>query len=292
MLPTLKIAQVNYVRTYGWKRLAILFSAIASLCLSASIHAEEKVADKLRISVGGYTIPRLDSAVSLTEPNLGAGVSVSPEDTLGLKSEQVVLRLDGYYRFNAKHSLTFSWYSIRSDGSKVIEEEFTWVDENGNSIVIPVNARAQTQLDYDIFKLGYLWSFYHSNKVELAAGAGLHITKIAVGLSADTTIPANSSVKNVDTTVPLPVLSFGLTYNVTHKFHWYLKSEAFAITIADWEGVYTDSTLGLEYRFWRNVALGTGFGSNSLKVIEETGDYKFSYDNRISGVLLYVAAYF
>ena len=271
--------------------IALFFIAV-SLALPSQVYAEEKAVDRFRIAIGGYTIPSLDSSVSLTEPNLGAGVSISPQDTLGLKSEQVVLRLDGYYRFNKKHSLTFSWYSIRSDGSKIIEEEFSWLDEDGNTIVIPVNARAQTQLDYDIIKLGYLWSFYHSNKVELAAGAGLHITKIAVGLSADTTIPANSSVKNVDTTVPLPVLSFGLTYNVTPKFHWYLKSEVFAITIDDWEGVYTDGTLGLEYRFWRNIALGTGFGNNSLKVTEKTGEYKFSYDNRISGLLLYAAAYF
>ena len=272
----------------------LLISASAGIFTSSQAYAEEtKVTDKFRIALGGYTIPSMDSTVSLTDAELGAGASISPQDTLGLKTEQTVFRLDGYYRFNNRHALTYSWYSIRSDGNKTIEEEFTWIDENGNTITIPIGARASTQMDYDIFKLGYLWSFYHSSKVELAAGAGLHITKVSIGLNVDDTSQGQTvEEKDVSTTVPLPVLSFGLTYGVTPKFHWYLKSEVFAIAIDDWEGVYTDGSLGIEYRFWKNVGLGTGFGTNSLKVTEKTGEYKFSFDNRISGLVFYVAGYF
>jgi len=89
----------------------------------------------------------------------------------------------------------------------------------------------------------------------------------------------------------LPVFSFVLTYLVTPEFHWHLKSEVLAISIDDWEGVYTDGTLGLEYRFWKNIDLGTGFGSNALKVTEKSGEYKFSFDNRITALLLYVSGY-
>ncbi|WP_455221321.1 hypothetical protein [Kaarinaea lacus] len=272
---------------------ALLLIACAGLLISSQIYAEEtKVADKFRIAVGGYTIPSLDSTVALTDADLGAGVSISPEDTLGLESEQLVLRLDGYYRFNEKHSLTYSWYSINSTGNKLVEEEFTWVDENGNTVTIPIGASAQARLDYDIFKVGYLWSFYHSNKVELSAGGGLHITRVTIALDVNVTNQGPIDTKDVKTTVPLPVLSFGLSYRVTPKFHWYLKSEAFALAVDDWEGVYTDNTLGLEYRFWKNLGIGTGLGNNSLKITEKTGEYKFSYINRISGILFYVAGYF
>ncbi|WP_455207001.1 hypothetical protein [Kaarinaea lacus] len=271
----------------------LLLFACVGLLLPSRTYAEEKeVADKFRIAIGGYTIPSMDTTVSLTEATLGAGVSISPQDTLGLDTQYTVLRLDGYYRFNKKHSLTYSWYSINSTGSKILEEEFSWLDENGNTITIPIGASAQTQLDYDIFKLGYLWSFYHSNKVELAAGGGLHITKVAIGLNVSDTLQGHIDTKDIKTTVPLPVISFGLTYYVSPKFHWYLKSEAFALAFEDWEGVYTDSTLGLEYRFWKNLGLGAGLGSNALKVTEKTGEYKFSYDNRIAGLLLYVAGYY
>ena len=276
-------------RTY----ISVLLSVCALLLIPNLTQAEEeKVVDKFRIALGGYTIPSMDSTVSLTDADLGAGVSVSPQDTLGLESQYTVLRLDGHYRFNNKHALTYSWYSIRSSGDKTLEEEFAWTDPDGNTVTIPIGARAQTNLDYDIFKLGYLWSFYHSKKVELSAGAGLHITKVAIGLTADITEPPDSGVADVDTTVPLPVLSFVLSYHVNPKFHWYLKSEAFALAFDDWEGTYTDGTLGIEYRFWKHVGIGAGLASNSLQITEKTGEYKFQYTNRISGLLFYVAGYF
>ena len=232
------------------------FAALWMLCIFLTmvnlVRAEEPLPDKFKIAIGGYAVGRYDSTMSLTEPTLGAGVSISPEDTLGLDLKQTVTRLDGYYRFTPKHALTYSWYNINSTGNKTIDEEFEWLDENGNSVTIPIGAQANTDLDYDIYKIGYLYSFYHNDKVELAAGAGLHITSISVALDVDTT-SGPLDTKNIKSTVPLPVLSLGLTYHVTPKFMWYLKSEVFAISIDDWSGTYTDSTLAMEYRAWKNV---------------------------------------
>jgi hypothetical protein len=273
------------------KAITLLLMFSTFLPMANQVHAEVALPDKFKIAIGGYAVGRYDSTMSLTEPALGVGVSISPEDTLGLDLQQTVTRLDGYYRFTPKHALTYSWYNISSTGNKTIEEEFDWLDENGNTVIIPVGAQANTVLDYDIYKIGYLYSFYHNDKVELAAGAGLHITRISVALDVDTT-SGPIETKDIKSTVPLPVLSLGLTYHVTPKFMWYLKSEVFAISIDDWSGTYTDSTLAMEYRAWKNVGLGLGLGSNSLKIIEEPGDYKFQYENRISGVNLYVAAYF
>jgi len=254
-------------------------------------YAEEAVPDKFKIALGGYTLVRYDSTMSLTDSDLGAGISITPEDTLGLNTTQTVLRLTGHYRFTKKHALTYSWYSISTDGSKSLEEEFDWLDENGDPITIPVGARVETSLDYDIYKVGYLWSFHHTDKVELSAGAGLHLTRIAVGLQAETT-SSGLNTQDVSTSVPLPVVSFNLSYNVTPKFSWALRAEAFALKFEEWDGIYTDASLAMEYRAFKNVGLGIGLNSNSLKVTEKTSGHKFVFDNRISGVLVYAAAYF
>jgi hypothetical protein len=273
------------------KRITAIVALSTLFVLATQARAEDSEPDKFKIAIGGYAVGRYDSNLSLTESTLGVGASIDPQTTLGLDLEQTVTRLDGYYRFTPKHALTYSWYNIKSTGNKTIEEEFEWVDEDDNTIIIPVGAQANTVLDYDIYKVGYLWSFYHTDKVELAAGAGLHITRISVTMDVDTT-SGPIDTKDVKSTVPLPVLSFGLTYHVTPKFMWYIKSEAFAISIDDWSGTYTDSTLAMEYRAWKNVGLGLGLGTNALKIIEDTGDYKFQYDNRITGLNLYVAGYF
>ena len=49
---------------------------------TSPVMAEEE--DKFEISAGGYSVFRCESSVSLTETNVGAGISISPRDTLGL----------------------------------------------------------------------------------------------------------------------------------------------------------------------------------------------------------------
>ena len=92
--------------------------------------------------------------------------------------------------------------------------------------------------------------------------------------------------------MPLPVLSFGLKYHITPQWSWYLKSEYFSLSYDDWNGVYSDGQLGVEYRAFSNFALGMGISGNTLKVTEVTSDYKFTYDNRVTGLLVYLAGYF
>lgn len=270
----------------------VLLVVISLFTLVSTVQAEEAKPDKFRFAFGGYALTRFDSTISLTEPNLGAGISISPQDTLGLDIENQVLRIEGYYRFHPKHALTYSWYSISSEGNKTIEQEFEWVDEGGTTIVVPLGAQVVSKLDYDIFKVGYLWSFHHTDKVEMGVGAGLHITRLGLALDASVTNPPTSGIENVDTTIPLPVVSFVLKYNINPKWHWYLKTEAFALKFDKWSGSYRDTTFGLEYRAWKNVALGAGLSANALEVEEEDPKAELRFTNNISGGLLYVAAYF
>ena len=269
----------------------ILLSGCLVFTAPNLVYAKDKDLQRFRIAVGGYTLARNEASISLTESNYGAGAAIDPETTLGINTEQTVFKLDGFFRFYRHHALTYSWYRIASDGNKVVDEQIDWVDENGDAITIPVGAQVNTVLDYDIFKVGYLWSFYLTDKVDLSAGVGLHTTRLKVGLEAETT-SSGISAKDVALTVPLPVLSFGLIYKVTPKFNWYLKSEVFSLKYNDWDGNYVDNTLGMEFLVSKNVGLGIGLGNNSLKISEDTADYKFTFENRITGIDLYVVTYF
>ncbi len=275
------------------KYMTQIFSvATLLLVLTGQAMAEQAELDKFRLAFGGYALARYNSAISLTDPDLGAGISISPQDTLGIDIENTVLLIEGYYRFHPKHALLFAWYSINSTGAKTIEEEFDWEDIDGNTVTVPIGAQVFSILDYEIFKVGYLWSFHHTDKIELGVGAGLHITRLSLGLDASVTNPPSNSLQEAKTTVPLPVFSLVLKYNVTPKFHWYLKSEAFLLKYDNWTGSYRDTTLGMEYRFWKNVALGAGLSSNSLELEEDDPDHLLKFTNNISGGLLYVATYF
>jgi hypothetical protein len=264
---------------------------VASFVMLGTSPAMAQEDDKFFISAGAYSVLRYESAVSLTETNLGAGISISPRDTLGLDGEQTVFRLDGLYRFNSNHAMTFSWFRINTDASKSLVDDIEWVDENGDTVTIPTGTSINSSLGYDIYKLGYLWSFYRSDKVELAAGAGLHMAEVRFGLNVDSAI-VGSDLRTAKSNLPMPVLSFMLNYNVTPRFDWFLRSQLFALDLGEWRGVYSDIELGMKYQLFEHIGIGAGIGSNGLDVVREYDDSRFEYENRVAGLHFFVSANF
>ena len=272
-----------------------LFGCVAACCLlsAAAVHAAEEDfgEDRFTLSVGAYDVFRYDSIALLTSSEFGAGLALSPEDVLGLNSEQTVLRVEGTWNIRPAHALTFSWFDITSTNSLSVDTEFSWVDREGNEITIPVGASVESKLSYDILKVGYLWRFYTSDKVQLSAGAGLHMTDVKLSVEAETTV-SDLNATTGETSVPLPVVSFALGYTVTPRFGWYLRAEVFALSFDDWSGTYNDALLGAEYRLWKNLGVGAALSSNSLRVLEEKAETRFEFNNRISGVLFFLRGHF
>lgn len=248
--------------------------------------AEEVSGDRWKIGLGGYALSDFDANITLEDTASGAGVSISPIETLGMSFDTTVFRIDGAYRINPAHSMLFSWYRISSTGYKVLGQDIEWDD-----ILIPATAEVSSELTYDIFKLGYLWSFYHNDKVELGVGAGVHVTRLSLTMNA-THNGSSLDAQDVATTVPLPVLLFLITYRIDDHWRWYIDNQWFSLNFDSMHGTYNDSTLRLEYQAWDNVSLGFGVGVNNLFIEDSNADYTFKYRNRIAGGMLYVATNF
>ena len=215
-------------------------------------------------------------------------MSINPAKTLDLDTEQSVFRLKANYRFSDQHMMTFSWYQISSKGNVELSEEINWLDDNLDPITIPVGAEVKTALDYDIYKLGYSWSYYHTEKVELLVGAGLHITRLEIDLYSNVT-SSGQRAESVRTTLPLPTVSVGLQFDITPRLSWFFTAELFSISYDEVVGVYSDTRLGVEYSITDRIGLGLGVATNDLKIEEDTDDYQLVFDNRISGLLIYLS---
>ena len=270
-----------------------ILTLTATVAMLGSAPAMSDEYDRFKLSAGGYIVFRYDSVVSLTETNVGAGISFSPRDTLGLDGEQTVFRLDGHFRFRPNHALTFTWYRLNSNSSKTLLDDIEWVDEDGNTVTIPTGTTVSSSLGYDIYKVGYLWTFYSSEKVELTAGAGLHLADLGLKLGVESGV-FDSELRSATSELPMPVASFGLDYSVTPRFAWYLNAQLFALDLGEWRGVYSDFQLGVTYKLFQHVGAGVAISSNSLEVTREydNDDVRFDYDNRVSGMYLFLSANF
>lgn len=275
------------------KRYPGLMVSITTLVLLGSAPAMSDDNDKFELAAGGYAVFQYDSVVSLTETNVGVGISFSPRDTLGLDGEQTVVRLDGRYRFKPNHALTFSWYRISSNSQKTLLDDIDWVDEDGNTVTIPTGTSVSASLGYDIYKVGYLWSFYQTDKVELAAGVGVHLADLGIELGVEAGL-FESELRRATSDLPMPVASFGLEYSVTSKFDWYFYGQLFALDLGEWRGVYSDFQLGVTYQLFDHVGAGAALGSNNLEIVREykKDDVRFDYDNRVSGLYLFLSVNF
>ena len=107
----------------------------------------------------GIFISSIDSSFRLGS---GIGVSIEPEELLGLDTTQRVFRIDGSWRFseNRKHRLDLTWFTFRRSGSSVLDDDIILEDpETGESVEIPAGSEINGNLDLDIFDAPgvFLW---------------------------------------------------------------------------------------------------------------------------------------
>jgi len=263
------------------KNYLLLLLLFIGVSLSAQVH------DKWKINVGTMFVTNFETDMQLSPKNIPLALKINTKDQLDMKSDTNAFRLDGYYRFTDTHSMDFSYFSVNSDGKKVINKEIIW-----DGKTISAGASIDSFFNMDIYKINYVYSFYHNEKVELSLTAGLHITSLDLGLGAQGTIDAVPSQKYTSgeaITVPLPVFGFKGEYTIIDETLFVnYRAEYFYIEFDDYRGALVNSSMSIEYRFMQNIGIGTGFNVNKILVQMDDGSKKFEAENTLSGVMFYL----
>ncbi len=87
--------------------------------------------------------------------------------TLGGDNSTDAFRIDTLYRFNERHALGLSWYRVGLGGQKTLNEQIQ-IDDN----TINAGASVNSSLNLNLYRLIYNYSFYRTDKVELAVSPG------------------------------------------------------------------------------------------------------------------------
>jgi len=271
-----------------WRTL-VAASVFAAFVFAGPVRAgaEELLPDGFMIRAGGYRVQNADTIMRLDSNNLPVGAYIDFHDTLGGDNETTVFRLDGLYRFNDKHGLGFSYYALKFTGSRVLSQEIQWGD-----LTFPINAQVDSEIKFDVYKLDYRYSLFHNEKVELGASFGLHIMKMSAGIAGSTT---SGTVQSQDeaVTAPLPVFGLFADYNFTPRFSAFYNYQWFFVNYQDKiKGGLQDFLIGLEYRVFRNVALGIAYNRFALKIESKGDTTTLNVDTNWNGGMLYGALYF
>ena len=273
---------------------AAVFAGLSAAILSTAVHktanAGEKeeltvaFPDKWMIRAGAYIIDGSNTQVSLNSNIGGIGTVIDFQRDLGGEEGDTIPRIDAYYRFNPRHRLDFTAFSIDRKGERTITIDLEIEDE-----IFTIGETVKSDIKYTLYKFGYSYSFYHSPKVELSLSAGLNVTSYDLSFENDD----GSKAEAAGVTVPLPVIGLRMGYAITPK--WYVRyvSEAFFIDIEDtFRGGLINFELNTEYKLFNNFALGIGIARLGTNVDVDSDDWRGSFSDGYRGATVFGTLYF
>jgi hypothetical protein len=234
-----------------------------ALMTGSAAATEDKAAtiafpDKYMIRLGAYIVDGSETTFNVNSNVLGLGTTIDYARDLGGDTREIIPRIDAYYRFNPRHRINFTAFSIDRPGQRELNIDPPVViggeDFSGGTI--------NSNIKYTLFKLGYGYSFYHNDKVELSVTAGLNFTDYELSFSNDT-----DKLESAGVSAPLPMFGYDMGYAITPKWSTHFLVEAFFISIDDtFEGSLMHGELNTEYRLFKNFAIGAGFVRFSTSV--------------------------
>ncbi len=255
--------------------------------------AKEEFRDRLMIRGGWAYVFGVNADVTLRGDRTGIGASVDFGKTLGGETSTDSFRIDTLYRFNERHALGFSWYRIGLGGSNTLLDQQIQIGDN----TINANATVNSSLNLNLYRLVYNYSFYRSDKVELALSPGLYMAGTKFNLTAQGNIllpnnqPGTSTDVKEQLTVPLPSVGFLMNYNVTPRFQVQTRVDFFYVNVGDYEGAMFELYVGLEYRLFRHFALGAAYDRLATN-LQDTTRSGFEFNLAYNLAYFYGTLYF
>jgi hypothetical protein len=275
-------------------RRGTMIGCMALTLWSVSSHAQDAYPDTLSFSAGGYYVMRSSTTIAYSPEGIPISAGVNLNRELGLDESDSSFRVDGYYRFNPRHRIDAAWYRVERTGTRTAGRDFSW---NGQDY--SAGWTLESLVGNETFKVNYLYSFYHSSKVELALGGGLHLTRITSGLNVTTfgtNIPSDplnyTTRRELKTAAPLPVVSLLLGYQISPRWKALWSHDVLFLEIDGISGDFSDSNIAVEYRAFKNVGFGLGYNRVGLNIDGEDDGAQYSAIVSYDAARLYVRAAF
>lgn len=258
--------------------------------------------EKFSVNLGLY-LAAFNSDVTLS--GSGAGVYLNLEDVLGLDTTTNQFRVTGHYRAWRRHHFHFSYYDLSRDADKYLEASIPDPDDPDGPPLAEGGAEVNSFLDLRIYKIGYTFSFWNDDRVDLGVGLGFHVMDIGAGIRAFAEGSAGGEEGSVEpevfeeaTTLPLPVLMLQGSVAITKRVFLKGSFDVFYISLSGFEGLLLDTNLAVEGHICRFFGMGLGY--NVMKIeIEGSGEDDFlggGWNGKLnldySGLFLYAKFFF
>lgn len=235
------------------RQLFVVTAVVSILCLPAPAGADDS---RFAISLGAFLTDH-DSKIRLDSQLLGLGTVIDLESDLGLDPDVNVARIDGFYRFNRRHGISFSYFDLSERTTSVIDKQIQFGDE-----IFDISTTIIGDFDLGIAKLAYTWTRKESDTSSFSLSAGLHIADISLALSEP--LLGRASIGKV--TAPLPVFGVRGSRKLGERWTARYSGEFFALEFDNINGSLVDLYAGVDFHLTRRLAAGLAYNFMNLDV--------------------------
>lgn len=245
------------------------------------------ISDKFTVSLGSY-ITDFTTDVAIGSGNV-IGTFIRVEDDLGIDEDDTLFRVEGLYRFNRRHAISFAVWKADREGGAVLGED---IDFDGS--IFDVGVAVESKLDTTWLRIDWRYSFLRTDRGEAGVSAGLTFYQFDIAVAGLATVDdgMGSTIlvqtrSGDDLVAPIPTMGFFINHGITPNLVFRFAADFFDLDIDDYEGSLVTTSLMFEWYFSRHVGIGGGVTGSDLD-FKFVGDDPFLVDYRQTGLVGYV----
>jgi hypothetical protein len=231
--------------------------------------------DHIRISLGAMHV----SSSTDLRANSSEGVEgtyVDAESQFGLPSSDWEPKFQAMGRFGTRSRLSFDYFTLDRTGNQTIPATGSPIIYR-DVVLLPTDP-LQTQLNLRSFGITYGYSFWHSETLEIAATAGVHITDLSSEVKVQT--ETRHVIQTDDQAGPVPTVGIDATWVASKHFYFDARAQYLNVHISDASGSLGIYEFDALYRLRPNVSFAIGYTDYSAKLTSTSsnqgGEFNFS----------------
>ena len=240
--------------------------------------------DRLRVSLGVMKVStsttiRADSTTGV------AGTVLDGESQFGLDKSDYEPAFEVMLRAGTRNRLWFNYFTLDRDGSSIVQEPIVFRDS-----VLQPGDPLQSELDLRVLTITYGYSFWRSEKLELAATIGVSSVQIDAQAKVAT---EQVHVNETETAAgPYPTPGFAATWSIAKHFYLDGRVQYLNLHIDNLDGSLGMGELNLLYRMHPNVAFAVGYAEIKAHVASTKTSDSGLFDFNTKGPQLFVRVSF
>jgi hypothetical protein len=238
----------------------------------------------VRVSLGAMrlstsTTLRVDSSTGV------AGTVVQGEDQFGLDPHDYEPKFQVMLRAGTRNRLWLDYFTLDRDGSTIVQEPIVFRD-----VVLQPTNPLQSELNFRMLSLTYGYSFWHSEKLELAATLG--VNSLQIDAQAKVAIQAVHIDQMEDIAGPFPTPGLAATWVISRHFYIDARAQYLSLHVNDIDGSLGTAELNVLYRLRPNVSFALGYTELRAKLESTKTSDSGLFDFTTKGPQLFVRVSF